>query len=159
MRFVFGWHDVGQTPSATYTESAQPIPSVPSGDFKYVDITKTIAKHPDLFQIITPIHIDHFEKLLVSHPNHPLVNSMCHGLHVGFWPFADTEDPKLQPLGVVERQSGAPNLDDESITFLQKQRDHEIELGHYSRSFGSSLLPGMMAQPIFTVPKKGSSKL
>src|SRR5260370_35896358 len=86
---------------------------------------------------------------------------MCHGLHVGFWAFADTEDPNLQPLGIVKQWSGAPNLnlDDESITFLQKQRDHEIELGCYLRSFGSSLLPGMMAQPIFTVPKKGSSKL
>src|SRR5260370_33128580 len=31
--------------------------------------------------------------------------------------------------------------------------------GHYSKSFGVSLLAGMTAQPVFTVPKKGSSKL
>jgi len=32
-------------------------------------------------------------------------------------------------------------------------------LDRYSPSFGPSLLAGMTAQPVFTVPKKGSSKL
>ncbi len=68
-------------------------------------------------------------------------------------------DPALQPLGIVDQQSGPPNLDDESITFLWYQRDQEIRFGHYSESFGPSLLAGMTVQPIFTVPKKGSSKL
>ena len=31
--------------------------------------------------------------------------------------------------------------------------------GHYSKSFGLSLLAGMTAQPVFMVPKKGSHKL
>src|SRR5258706_4586614 len=31
--------------------------------------------------------------------------------------------------------------------------------GNYSKSFGVSLLAGMTAQPVFTVPKKGLSKL
>ncbi len=34
-----------------------------------------------------------------------------------------------------------------------------MSLGQYSESFGSSLLPGMVAQPVFTVPKKGLVKL
>ncbi len=52
-----------------------------------------------------------------------------------------------------------PNLDEESATFLLQQQDKEIELAQYSESFGPNLLPGMIAQPIFTTPKKGSVKL
>jgi len=36
-------------------ESAQPIPGVPPGDYKYTNITSTIANHPHLFRIVTPI--------------------------------------------------------------------------------------------------------
>ncbi len=50
-------------------------------------------------------------------------------------------------------------LDKESLSFLKSQCDTEISAGHYSPSFGPNLLPGMVAQPIFTVPKKGSVKL
>jgi hypothetical protein len=118
-----------------------------------------IAEHPFLFKIITPINVDRFESLLVGHLNHALVESMCYGLHHGLWPFADTDDPKLQPEGIVVQPSGLPNLDNKSIKFLQQQHDAEIALGRYSESFGASLLPGMTVQPVFTVPKKGSSKL
>src|SRR5258708_38676372 len=145
--------------SATYTESAQPIPSVLQGDYRYLDITSTIATHSCLFKIITPIRVDQFEQLLTCHPNRSLVKSVCHGLHVGFWPFANTGDPALQPLGTVERLSGPPNLDDESISFLRHQRDEEVMLDRYSPSFGPSLLAGMTAQLVFTIPKKVSSKL
>ena len=102
LRFAFGRHDIGRTPSAMYTESAQPIPGVPQGDYKYSDITSTIATHPQLFRIVTLIRVDRFEELLVHHPNRPLVESVCHGLHVGFWPFANTADPALQPLSIVD---------------------------------------------------------
>ena len=64
------------------------------------------------------------------------------------------EDPKLQSSGIVEWWAGAPDLDEDSTSFLQLQRDLEINLGHYSKSFGPSLLPGMTAQLIFTVPRK-----
>src|SRR5258708_2594917 len=159
LRFAFGCHDIGRTPSATYTESAQPIPSVPQGDYRYSDITSTIATHSHLFKIVTPIRVDRFEQLLTRHPNRSLVESVCHGLRVGFWPFANTGDPALQPLGTVERLSGPPNLHDQSISFLPHQRDEEVTLDRYSPSFGPSLLAGMTAQPVFTVPKKGPSKL
>ncbi|KAF8224517.1 hypothetical protein L208DRAFT_1410096 [Tricholoma matsutake] len=43
-----------------------------------------------LFKIIMPINIDRFEELLITHPNCPFVNSVCRGLHEGFWPWADT---------------------------------------------------------------------
>src|SRR5260370_38451529 len=51
------------------------------------------------------------------------------------------------------------DLDDESVQFLKQQWDAELLLGQYSDPFGPELIPGMVAQPIFTVPKKGSSKL
>ena len=140
-------------------ESAQPIPSIPRGDYKYSNITSTMAMHPHLFRIVTPIQVDWFKELLAQHPNHPLVDSVCHDLCIGFWPFTDTGDPVLQPLSTVNQLSGPPNLDDESTSFLQQQRDQEIMLNHYSESFGLSLLAGMTAQPVFTVPKKGLSKL
>ena len=128
MRFIFGKGEVGRTPSATYTEVASPVPGVPASDYQYQDITETLSKYPHLFKIITPINADRFETLLSSHPNQPLVKSICAGLQHGFWPFADTEDPGRQPLGVVARQSSMPNLDEESIKFLLRQRDKEIEL-------------------------------
>ncbi len=118
-----------------------------------------MAMHPHLFRIVTPIQVDWFKELLAQHPNHPSVGSVCHGLRIGFWPFTDTGDPVLQPLSTVNQLSGPPNLDDESTSFLQQQRDQEIMLNHYSESFGLSLLAGMTAQPVFTVPKKGLSKL
>src|SRR5258708_7475954 len=134
LRFAFGHHDITCTPSATYMESAQPIPCVPLGNYKYSNITSTIATHPHLFQIVTPIHINWFEELLGCHPNHLLVESVCHGLCEGFWPFANMENPVLQPLGTVDRCSGLPNLNDESLTFLQHQRDQEMASGRYSKS-------------------------
>ena len=84
---------------------------------------------------------------------------MCHGLCEGFWPFANMENPVFQLLGTVDRHSGLPNLNDELLAFLQHQRDQEMASGCYLKSFGVSLLAGMTAQPVFTVPNKGSSKL
>src|SRR5258705_11978445 len=57
------------------------------------------------------------------------------------------------------RKGGSPDLDDESVNFLRQQRDLEIRLNQYLEGFGALLLPGMTAQPIFTAPKKGLSKL
>ncbi len=52
---------------------------------------------------------------------------------------------------------GLPALNDDSLSFLKSQCDTEISLGWYSQAFGT--LPGMVAQPVFTIPKKGSTKL
>lgn len=43
-----------------------------------------------LFCITTPINIEHFHILLMSHPNQALVESACQGLREGFWPWATT---------------------------------------------------------------------
>src|SRR5258708_2358064 len=159
MQFVVGKSEVGRTPSATYTEVASPVPGVPTSDYQYQDITRTLSKYPHLFKIVTPIHADRLEMLLYNHPNQLLVRSICSGLRHGFWPFADTMDPECQPFGVVVHQSGMPSLDEESAAFLLQQWDREIKLAQYSEGFGPDLLPGMTAQPIFTTPKKGSVKL
>jgi len=44
----------------------------------------TLTSHLHLFKIITPINVDWFQELLTSHPNQPLVGSVCHGLREGF---------------------------------------------------------------------------
>src|SRR5260221_14065341 len=159
MCFIFGKGDIECTPSATYTESAPAVPQVPTSDFHYVDITNTIESYPHLFKVITPIITNQLEELLQNHPNIGLVHSICQGLRSGFWPFANTENSENLPQGYVTRPHGLPTLDNESLSFLKSQRDMEISAGRYSLSFGPKLLPGMVAQPIFTVPKKGSAKL
>ena len=116
------------------------------------------STHPHLFKVVTPINPNRFEELLTNHPNKELVSSFCLGLRRGFWPFANTDRPDC-PSGTITRSHGTPNLDEESIAFLKSQRDAEMLVGRYSASFGPQLLPGMVAQPIFTVPKKGSDKL
>src|SRR5260370_27101618 len=120
---------------------------------------KAIDSQPHLFKIITPIKSDPFRSLLLSHPNQDLIESVIHGLMHGFWPFANMEDPKTMPQGMVLQGQKMPDLDDESVQFLKQQQDAEMLLGWYKDPFGPELIPGMVAQPIFMVLKKGSSKL
>ncbi len=84
---------------------------------------------------------------------------ICQGFRSGFWPFANTKNSENLPQGCVTWLHRLPPLDDKSLSFLKSQHDVEISAGHYSLSFGPKLLPGMVAQLIFTVPKKGSAKL
>ena len=158
MHFIFGRNNIGCTASATYTESSPPIPPVPASNYRHHDITKTLRTLPQLFKVITPINPNCLEELLVNHPNKDLVSSFCNGLRHGFWPFADTKTPDC-PSGVVSHAHRLPSLNDKSISFLKSQQDVEMGVECYSKSFGANLLPGMVAQPIFTVPKKGSAKL
>ncbi len=159
MCFIFRVDDASCTPSATYMESAPAVPDIPSVDYHYVEVTNTIALYPHLFRIITPVNTDHFELLLHNHPNSKLVSSVCCGLRAGFWPFANME--KLDNLlqGSVTCPQGLPALNNEAIMFLKSQCDTEMVLDRYSPSFGAKLLPSMVAQPVFTMPKKGSMKL
>ena len=158
MHFIFGKNGVGCTPSATYTESSPPIPPVAASDYRHREVTKLLETLPHLFKVITPINPDCFEELLTNHPNKDLVTSFFNGLRHGFWPFADTMNPNC-PNGSITHPHSLPGLDNESISFLKSQQDVEMSLEHYSESFRPQLLPGMVAQLIFTVPKKGSTKL
>ncbi|KAF8574503.1 hypothetical protein K439DRAFT_1624271 [Ramaria rubella] len=82
--FVWSENVASLTPSATSTETTKPLPPVPASD----PVNQTINSCPDLFRIVTPIDVNKFEALLSPHPNRPLVDSVCLGLHEGFWPFA-----------------------------------------------------------------------
>src|SRR5882724_10849331 len=77
-----------RTPSAMYTEIAAPLPDIPPSESHNPIPNLTIATHPHLFKIVTPIKVHRFEQLLSSHPNQLLMGSVCHGLCEGFWPFA-----------------------------------------------------------------------
>jgi hypothetical protein len=142
--------------SADWTETASPLPTIPASELANPIATKTITENPHLFDIVTPIFVDRFEKLLESHPNQPFVKSVCRGLQEGFWPWADTrfgEYPDTLDLSLPEPDNP------EEAQFLRNQRDHEIFMGRFSESFGDKLLPGMYCMPIFAVPKPHSTDL
>jgi len=142
--------------SADWSETASPLPAIPKSELTNPVVTKTINNNPHLFDIVTPIFVDRFEKLLESHPNQPFVISVCRGLCEGFWPWADThirEYPDTLDYSLPD-----PDNRDEA-EFLQNQRDHEVFKGHFSESFGNKLLPGMYCMPIFAVPKPHSADL
>jgi hypothetical protein len=81
--------------SAYSTLAALPLPSPPKNELQNKVARKTIAQHPDLFKITTPIKVDAFEKNLKDHPNQPFVKSVVRALRKGFWPWANTSDPSL----------------------------------------------------------------
>ncbi|KAF8483017.1 hypothetical protein JB92DRAFT_3034110 [Gautieria morchelliformis] len=88
---------------------------------------QTIRDSPSLFKVTTPIHVDHFEFLLSSHPL--VVN--------------------LPRSHLSDRDIYEPGLD-----CLREQRGFEIAAcGRYSPShaFGCDLLPGIYSTPVGVV--------
>ena len=154
-RLLWTKGEVGVTPAATYTETAAAVPGVPLAELENEAITNTIRQHPELFKIVTPLKADKLEGLLQSHPNRELIDSLVHGIRDGFWPYADTVS--LEGQGGVVKHSHL--FDATTLDFLRTQRDVEMSLGRYSQSFGRKLLPGMICQPIFAVPKPGTQNL
>jgi hypothetical protein len=139
---------------AEWTESARPFASVPVSEFTNQLAIDTINRHPDLFQISTPINVDKIEDLLTRHPNPPFVKSVVDGFRNGFWPWADTN------IGIypdtLDESLGDPKNQTE-LDFVCEQRDKEIKMGRFSDSFGTELLPGMYSMPIHVVPKPHST--
>lgn len=142
------------TPSASLTESMDPIHGPPDNELQNAIALKTIHDHPNLFSIITPIRIDRLEYLLRTHPNRPLVISVLNGFRLGFWPFADiahltypdTWDEPNRPMSA------------EKEAFVAEQIAEEERLQRYSPPFGPDLLPGMFSMPLGVVPKPHSDK-
>lgn len=153
----FIWNDdaIATSPTALSSETDHPLPRPPSSEFT-LPVVKTITQNRRLFKIVTPINIEAFESLLVTHPNQPFVKSVIHGLRFGFWPWASTNRDEL-PL--TWDASDRPPKTDASRDFIRAQRDIEIAAGRFSESFGKDLLPGMYSMPIHTVPKPRSEKL
>src|SRR5262249_47719694 len=111
--------------SALSTVTAAPLPSPPRNERRNKVALQTIAKYPHLFRITTPIKVDVFEKYLAKHPNPLLVKSVCRGLREGFWPWADTSDPK-RPSTVDH--SGRRVLSKDRAEFIRQQRNEEVKL-------------------------------
>ena len=112
----------------------------------------TWQQRPELFPVVCPIDVDLFESYLVTHPNRPLVRSVCNGLRVGFWPCANISDNAPSTCDSAQRP-----LDEPKRAFLCRQRDIEIAANRFSPSFGEHLLPGMYSPPISVVPKPDGS--
>ena len=152
------WNDTAplSLTSADWTEKAAPLPRPPLAEMTNPAVADTIAKHPDLFQITTPIRVDIFESLLTQHPNQAFVQSVCAGLREGFWPWADTlrEDLPCIHDESCPMPSSIPNRD-----FIRSQLLLEQSKGRFSNSFGPDLLPGMYSMPVHAVPKPHSTDL
>ncbi|PPQ85330.1 hypothetical protein CVT26_001096 [Gymnopilus dilepis] len=127
---------------------------VPSHELNNPILSTTIISNPDLFAVITPVRVSTFRNLLLSHPNRPLVDSVCEGLVYGFWPWADTADSNLPMSLDVEEYVKEPI----HVAFAEEQRAKEISFGSFSPTF-FNLLPGMLCVPITVSTKARSNKL
>ncbi|KDR79789.1 hypothetical protein GALMADRAFT_15607, partial [Galerina marginata CBS 339.88] len=133
-----------------------PLPRPPQHEIDNPAVQETLRTHPHLFKIETPINVDVFESLLLSHPNQPFVTSVCKGLREGFWPWADSRAGSYPTMHSEDRASPS---DPAKAAFLREQRNIEIQKRRWSTSFGPDLLPGMYCSPIHAVPKPNSTDL
>ena len=141
---------------ADWTETTKPLPTVPRSEFGNIEAMRTIKDNHNLFKIVTPVNVNGFERLLVTHPNHAFMESVCRGLREGFWPWVETQY-EAYPC-VVDESLGMPQSEKEG-EFLWLQCEHEHSKGRFSGPFSQDLLPGMHTSPIHAVPKLRSEKL
>jgi hypothetical protein len=142
--------------TASNTEISSPVPEPPWNELLNVQKRETIERQPHLFRITTPIHINRFRDLLVTHPNRPLTESIFKGLESGFWLWAVTQgsdEPSIVDNAHLQKITDPVHLD-----FIEEQRDEEINLGCFSAAF-DTLSPGMTTIPVWVVPKPHSDKL
>ncbi|TFY58165.1 hypothetical protein EVG20_g8259 [Dentipellis fragilis] len=145
------------TPVADWSLTAEPLPSPPENELHNVATQETLAKYPHLFKVVTPINVDKFESLLKDHPNKPFVASICRGLREGFWPSADTSDPKYP---ATWDNSKRELKTEEHRAFVEEQCQKEVEVGCFSEPWeADELYPGMYSTPVGIVPKPNSDKL
>lgn len=140
--------------TAEWMLTAEPLPRPPRAELTNQIVADTIEKNPDLFQVVTPIQVDVFERLHTSHPNRAFVDSLCLGFREGFWPWANT----LYHDYPQENNQSRPTPSDEcKAAFLRSQLEIERAKGCFSSPFGQNLRPGMYSMPIFAVPKPNST--
>jgi hypothetical protein len=159
-RFVrdFVWSDdySQDITTALTSETSPPVPEPPRNELLNADKWNVINSQPHLFRISTPVKVDRLYQLLTTHPNRPLVESICKGLKIGFWPWAITHD--LDAPSIVDNANLQKIVNPDHLRFMMEQRDEEIELGHFSVAF-ETLLPGMTTIPLWVVPKPHSDNL
>ncbi|THH15183.1 hypothetical protein EW146_g5256 [Bondarzewia mesenterica] len=136
------------TPSASATETAAPLPSIPDHFLHDETSWSTIRDNLELFKIITTVNVDRFEYLLQDHPNPAFVQSVVRGLRIGFWPCAEGPGEGYLESWDESRDSFTP----EGLAFIKEQCRQEERLGHFSAPF-KDLLSGMYSMPIHAVPK------
>jgi hypothetical protein len=141
---------------ALFNEVASPIPGPPRNELSDKEKWNVIRSHPHLFHIMTPIRVDHLHELLITHPNRDLVESVCRGLRIGFWPWATTLN--LNAPSIVNNALHQQIRNPEHLQFVCDQRDEEIRLGRFSCAF-STLFPGMTTVPLWVIPKPHSNNL
>ncbi len=146
----------GSTPSVTSTLYHKLLADIPAEDYNYLLVMDMINNNMDLFDIIMPICPDVLGELLSSHPNCRFVELILCGFCEGFWPSALAEHLVCRYEGHDNHQANE-TLDENSLVFMHTQHDTEIGFNRYSQSFGLTLLPGMVSQPCFPVPKPGSA--
>ncbi|KAF8809075.1 hypothetical protein BYT27DRAFT_7222633 [Phlegmacium glaucopus] len=118
------WHNLWENSSmlspttAEWSEYATPLPRPPVSETTNPIIHKMITDNPDLFQIVTPIKIDVFKKLLINHPNQPFIQSVCAGLCEGFWLWADSLH---EDLPITHDELRLPSSDLEKASFVHNQ--------------------------------------
>jgi hypothetical protein len=154
--FIWTDMDAHVSPSAKSTEIDIPLPRPPAQELRNPVTSNTIRTNLDLFKVVTPININAFSEHLRTHPNQPLVESVCTGLREGFWPWSDVSK---EPSEVTRDYSHNGPLDEDELNFLRDTCVKEQDAGRYSDGFGPNLLPGMVSEPMFAVPKPRSSKL
>ncbi|KIN94154.1 hypothetical protein M404DRAFT_63218, partial [Pisolithus tinctorius Marx 270] len=125
-----------------------PLPQPPPEEFENTVAVDTISSNPHLFQVITPINVDHFEELLHDHPNQNFIQSICCGLCEGFWPYMHTHHCDWPPTW---DNSCCPLKSAEEIEFINTQVEKEIAKGCFSKDFRPNLLLGMYSMPIHAV--------
>ena len=153
---VWDGNDYFSRLSTDWSETVKPLPNIPKSELLNLAVMKTIKDNPSLFDIIMPINVDCFELLLESHLNQPFVRSVCHGLHEGFWPWANTHSKEYPDiLDLSSPQTDNPK----EAQFLCDQCDHEIFKGHFSEAICEKLLSGMYCVPVFAIPKPHSTDL
>lgn len=136
--------------TSDWTLSAKALARPSASEFNNYYAMKTINENPNLFKIITPIHIETFENYLISHPNQPFVKSVIQGLRDGFWPWAMTNQPGYP---ITNDESNPTPKEIKKADFLRNQLSTELAKDRFSPSFGNQLLPGMYCMPIYAVPK------
>ena len=142
--------EVSSSPVVCDTFFANPVPQQSFIELNYVAACSTLLSHSYLFKVITPINVNEFQALLMSHPNQTFVHSVCHVLQNGFWPWAETIN---EAYPTTSDHPNRPSQSDHHLNFITNQFHEEEACSCLSPSFEGELLPGMYSVPVHTMPK------
>jgi hypothetical protein len=133
------------SPSALYTETAEPLPSPPQHLLNDPIIQAALDANKDFIKVETPFDVDKLENFLLDHPAPLFVRSVMNGLRYGFWPCDDGEW-KIE----LEEVIGNYSTEEPDLEAIRAFRDREQAMGRWSSEL-PELLPGMKTSPMFVV--------